>query len=298
MLKAQFFDQLTQSAIQYDIDNQWFGFHRGGPKWSKGTWIQFILAAWKLYQNASRNQLQMILLGDTKIRSDASLLFNFGLAANTNTPQEEKDKQLVSDLMYKRRKIHQGGEYWDNRDKKPVEMMGPGSILSAKRWSPMLNDALMLAGILRRQEFHFALNSDEGAIWQNLRAQHIGGAQFQKRRAVFGSAVNTASQPALSSEQALCLKFFHKVPRVLWENGKPRVFVRELLGLKLFGYKPVFNFDQVSFIYSGGGKKPTFQNYLTGLREAGFNRRNRVSIMRSLSEFLFDDLNALRTIGD
>lgn len=74
------------------------------------------------------------------------------------------------------------------------------------------------------------------------------------------------------------------------------MFVRELLGLKRFGYKPVFFFDQVSFFYGGGGKKPTFQNYLTGLREAGFNRRDRISIMHSLSEFLFQDVNALRTV--
>lgn len=50
--------------------------------------------------------------------------------------------------MYRRKKTHQGGKYWDNRGKKPVEMMEPGSIQSAKRSSPMLNDALMLAGNL------------------------------------------------------------------------------------------------------------------------------------------------------
>lgn len=66
---------------------------------------QSIIAAWKLYQKASTNQLQMILLGDTKIRSDAEFLMNFGLVSNTNTPQEAKDIKLVEELMAKRAAI-------------------------------------------------------------------------------------------------------------------------------------------------------------------------------------------------
>lgn len=59
----------------------------------------------KLYQKASTNQLQMLLLGDTKIRSDAELLMNFGLVSNTNTQQEAKDIKLVEELMAKRAAI-------------------------------------------------------------------------------------------------------------------------------------------------------------------------------------------------
>ncbi len=156
--------------------------------------------------------------------------------------------------------------------KDPVEMMGPGSILSAKRWSPLLNDALMLGGIISRQDFHFALNTDEQATWRNLTMKHIGGAELHRRRAVFGSAVNAAPKPALSSEKELWLKFLHQVPRVLWQNnGTPRVFVRELLGLKIFGYQPVFTLHEIGFIPTGGGgKAPTFENYLAGLRQTGY----------------------------
>jgi hypothetical protein len=288
----QFFDQVTRVADQYNQDNQWFGFQRGGQAWSKGTWVQFIIAAWKLYQKAGTNQLQMILLGDTKIRSDAELLMNFGLVSNTNTPQEAKDIKLVEELMAKRAAIARNSIFKD-----PVNIMGPGSILSAQRWSPLLNDALMLGGIIGRQEFHFVLNTDEQAIWAQLTSKYIGKAELERRRAVFGAAAKTPLKPALSSEQELWLRFFRQAPRVLWENNKPRVFVRELLGLKFFGYKPVFSIYELGFCSTGGGNAPTFQNYLTGLNTVGFHLPNRGSIMRTLSEFLFNDVDALRDVG-
>ena len=297
MNKEQFFDQLTQVAVQYDEDNQWFGFQRGGPVWSQGTWIDFVLAAWELYQNARATQLQMTLLGDTKIRSDPGLLLNFGLVANTTRPQEDKDRLLVSKLMNERRWIARGSSF-----NTAVEMMGPGSILSARRWSPMLNDSLMLAGISLHQDFHFALNEDERAVWHSLTTIDRSAPgplyvkpEFAKRIEQFGSVFRPEVKGLDPKET--WLQFFRLVPRVFWEKGSPRVFVREVLGLKFFGYKPVFTLQELGFTYSGGGQMPTFQNYLTGLRAVGFGQRERLSIMSSLSEFLFDDVNALQDIG-
>ena len=287
MTKAEFFDQMSQSASLYDQDNEWFGFQRGGPVWSRGTWIQFILAAWKLYQSASSNQLQLILLGDTKIRSDPTLLFNFGLAANSSAPQEDKDRLMVSELMNKRRGLAPGGA---------VKIMGPGSILSAKLWSPALNDALMLGGIHGHQDFHFALNDSEQQAWRDLTTK--SGAvnpDFAKRVERFGEVARVKS-PEKPIEK-VWLDFFHRVPRVFWENGNPRVFVREVLGLKFFGYKPVFTPHEVGFAYRGGGVPPTFLNYLKGLRDVGLERRDRASIMRHLGEFFFNDAQALSKIG-
>jgi hypothetical protein len=95
MNRMQFFEPVTRAADRYDADNAWFGFRGGGPAWSRGTWTQFIVAAWKLYEKASPNQLQMVLLGDTKIRFDQELLRNFGLVANAQTPQEAADLALA-----------------------------------------------------------------------------------------------------------------------------------------------------------------------------------------------------------
>jgi len=287
MDKSQFFDELTAAAAIYDQDNEWLGFQRGGPVWSRGTWIQFILSAWKLYQNAASNQLQMILLGDTKIRSDPSLLFNFGLAANADKPQEDRDRVMVSELMNKRRGVAPGGA---------VEIMGPGSILSARLWSPALNDALMLAGIHHQQEFHFALNGDEQAAWRDITTRPGGASpEFLKRIERFGAAVRPQGQG--KPIEQVWLEFFHKVPRVWWENGNPRVFVREVMGLKFFGYKPIFTPFELGFAYRGGGRPPTFLNYLNALREVGLERRDRTTIMRHLGEFLFQDDGAMSKIG-
>jgi hypothetical protein len=265
----QFFEQVTRAADRYDADNAWFGFRRGGPVWSRGTWIQFIVAAWKLYERASTNQLQMVLLGDTKIRSDQELLRNFGLVANAQTPQEAADLALVDRLMAERIRIAEASV------EPAIPVMGPGSILSAERWSPMLNDALMLGGIIARQEFHLALNEDERVVWADLQAL----------------------TPAGATPQSSWLAFFQKVPRVVWENGVPRVFVRELLGLKLFGYEPVFTPFELGFRPGAKGPEPTFDRYLEGLNEVGFHIPNREAILRSIASFLFNDAEALTSIG-
>jgi len=288
MNQVEFFMQLTSCIRQYDQDNQWFGFLRGGQSWSKGTWIQFIAAAWKLYENARRSP--MILLGDTKIRSDPTLLFNFGLAANAKTPQEEKDRLMVEEMVRKRADLASG---W--RVGGAVELMGPGSILSAKQWSPMLNDSLMLAAISMRRDFLFALNDDEQAVWaRDIEGggARIGAAAFANRAAAFGPTVG-----GRTPEQQMWLSLIKKVPRILWENGNPRVFVRELLGLKFFGYKPVFTRHQLGFRHQAGGLEANFQNYLDGLKAVGLHNRERMKIMSALGEFLFQDAKALQGIG-
>lgn len=288
MNQIEFTRQLVACIKQYDQDNQWFGFFKGGQVWSQGTWIQFIVSAWKLYENARRSP--MILLGDTKIRSDPALLFNFGLASNAKAPQEEKDRAMVEEVMRKRSGIAAGGKAGG-----PVEVMGAGSILSAKRWSPMLNDALMLAGIISHQDFLFALNDDEQKVWAREiegGGARIGAAAFANRAAAFGPTVG-----GRSPEQQMWLSLFKKVPRILWENSNPRVFVRELLGLKIFGYKPVFTRHQLGFRYHGGGLAPNFQNYLNGLCAVGLHTRDRTGLMTALGEFLFKDGKALQGVG-
>ena len=312
MNKEEFLKQLAQTASQYDQDNSWFGFRTGGQPWSMGTWDEFVSAAWKLYKNASSNHLQMILLGDTKIRSDPGLLFDFGLVANTNTPQEDEDRTLVSNLMRQRSSIASKSIYEEPVEMMgrgsifagSVEMMGPGSILSAKRWSPALNDALMLGGIIKRHDFHFALNLDERKIWDSLCREHLEPPgelrQLRKRKRTNLSYAILRGHPLSPSQQreaeTMWLKFLRRVPRVLWEHDTPRVFVRELLGLKFFGYRPLFSRYELMFIPSGEAGKvptPTFQGYLNCLRKVGFERSNKELIMSSLSEFLFNDVNAL-----
>ncbi len=291
--KQQFFSEVIPLLDIYDRDNQWFGFKTGGKVWSQGQWPDFVLAAWKLYENASKSALGMVLLGDTKIRSDSQLLMNFGLVSNSNSPQEEKDKQMVSDLIAKRHHIAAGSAF-----KTPIPMMGPGSILSAERWSPLLNDSLMLGSIRGSVDFQFALNVDEQPVFLRLEADAAKArVQFEQKRAVFGNAVNPSVSSSETQARELWLKFLNEVPRVLWEWGTPRVFVRELLGLRIFGYKPYFHKSGLLFSPSSTPGEITFRRYLNGLQSVGLEKSDRQRIMAELSTFLFDDPKALQKIG-
>jgi len=160
--------------------------------------------------------------------------------------------------------------------------MGPGSILSAERWSPMLDDALMLGRNIARQEFHFALDEDERRVWADLIAMNPAP----------GGPDSDAVLP-----RSLWLTFFRSVLGVIWEKGVPRVFVRELLACKLFGYEPIFTSLPLGFRPVAKGKDPTFHADLEGLPAVGFHIPNREAILRSISPFLFDDAQALASIG-
>lgn len=284
MTLLQFTLDTMACSNRYDQHNQWFGFQTGGPSWSQGTWVDFIQAAWKLYVNASAIRNRIVVLGDTKIRSDPSLVFNFGLVSNSKTPQEEKDRLLILNLMEKRRNNQQGALGGNA----PEEIMGKGSILSARRWSPMLNDALMIAGAENNLDFVFALNEDERIPWSKAR-------EFDAKREKFGAAVRLNKDLTLAQEK--WLNFIKKHPRILWENGNPRVFARELLGLKEFGYVADFNEAQIGFKSALNASKPMFQNYLSGLERAQFHMRNRQEILKKISEFLFNDDTLLRDVG-
>lgn len=306
LLESQYFQQVTQNARQYDQDNAWFGFKTNGQVWSRGSWPSFIRAAWHLYSKACDNQLGMFILGDTKIRSDEDLVMNFGLVSNAPTPQEEADRQLIERLNAKRAvlatdSIFRPGNIL-NRDG------ASGGILSAKQWSPLLNDSFMLGGITSGAEFHLGLNEDETKEYKNIEDKFtsrgklrepdlIGKTEFDKRRAAYGAP--NIKIKARSTEQELWREFFIKVPRVFWNDNMPRVFVRELLGLQLFGYKPEFHLNQLSFKPPAGASTQIadFNAYLQHLHRLGFHDKDRVQLMSAISTFLFEDEEVLRGIG-
>lgn len=301
MTEIEFTRQVVQLAASYDRDNTWFKFKKGGQTWSKGAWPDFIIAAWHLYQNACQNRLNIFLLGDTKIRSDEALIMNFGLVSNCDTPQEAEDIEKIAKLTKQRAKIAQAWKF-----KAPAKIMGTGSILSAQRWSPLLNDALMLGGIQNAQEFHLALNEDEQVVFDKLSSNFtmtkddfLGASEFERRRSAFGAADRNANSTAPDYPKKLWLQFLRKEPRVLWEKGLPRVFVRELLGLHIFGYEPEFNLTQLSFRPPKGDarKVVNFETYLKGLHDVGYHTADRAAILTCLSEFLFKDPKALDSVG-
>lgn len=91
--------------------------------------------------------------------------------------------------------------------------------------------------------------------------------------------------------------YFRENTPSLW-NNVPRVFARELYGLELFGYVPVFKDQQLLFTrgvsYQQHPVINGFNQYLNCLNAKGyFNANNRAQTLNNISEYLFGDPNVL-----
>jgi hypothetical protein len=271
----RFVDAAARTLDLYEKEYAWF-------KWpDRKTSVQH---AWKLYRAAATNQLGMILLGDAKIRTNAALLMNFGLTSGSGVAAGDELKQIER-LMAGRQQLvgrHSGAA---------VQVLGPGSILNDQNWSPLMNDALILGGVHTAQDFHWA---EEGFD----RFAMVGAQEFIQRREVFNQG--TAAPVALRRDQKYYQdKWKHYLlgQSNFWSGGFARIFARELIGLKTFGYRAVCTEQEVLFT-PGGAAAATFDTYLHGLRAVNFGNNDRVSINRAIGEFLFGDPAALTNLGD
>lgn len=239
---SQYYEQVAPLANRYKMENKWV------------TWWgddRFILNAYRLYQVATKPALGFIVLGDTKIRKDPSLVQNFGLASAGGV--QEKEELALVERLQKERKLLPNSP----------KVVGPGSILSDKNWTPLLNDSLMLGGIHTNQDFVFAED----------RANSV---------------------PITSDPKSWWLTIFNQYPDIIWNDTFriPRVYARELLGLKTFGYTPVFSAYQLGF-RPGGGAGATFVRYLDSLATVNFSGNDKSRIVPAISEFLFGDPKAI-----
>ena len=239
---------LAPHVEKYKHDNSWVSW------WTKDD----VYNSWRMYKTAGTSSLGFLLLGDTKIRKDATLLMNFG-TATAHDIQEEPERRLVAMLSDRRRMISRGtaGVHYQ-----PAK--GTGSILSDNKWTPMLNDSFMLGGIHAGQNFILAEDDFFG--------------QTQRR-------------PATSAKEKW-LYYFQKNKVTFWNDQfGPRVFARECICLKAAGYRPSFNNLQLGF--EKGAGTLNFDKCLRVLNTSGFTNKNKALLMKSISDFLFDDANAL-----
>lgn len=196
---------------------------------------------------------------------------NFGLASGTGVSAKEGGLPLgVRTAVFQRAAVAAGASAMVGQ--KPVDVVGPGSILSDDSWTPMLNDAYILAGVHGRQEFQWAA---EG----------------------FDAEFGASNLPDFEKWKSYAVKH-----SVFWGddgNAKgvvPRVFGREVIGLKTFGYLPRFTKVNIIFKWSYQPKvHPTFDSYLNALQAVKFDKRDKASINETLGEFLFGGSDALTT---
>ena len=243
-----FVPALTPHVQQYKTDNAWVSW------WSDDD----VYNAWRMYKTSSTSSLGFLLLGDTKIRKDQTLLMNFG-TATAHDIQEKEERRIVAELSDRRKVMSYGtsGVRYE-----PAQ--GTGSILSDNKWTPMLNDSFMLGGIHSGAEFHLAED------FFNAKTAHLSGMAAKDK----------------------WLHFFQKNKLTFWGGFGPRVFSRECICLKAAGYKP--NFANHGLVFSNGAGSFDYGKCLRVVNTSGLTNRNMTLAMQSISEFLFDDPNALK----
>jgi hypothetical protein len=267
--KQSYVQELKAILPRYKQDNAWVYW------WAKDSAVN-ALRGWLMYEKAAQNALGFLLLGDTAIRSNKLLLLNFGLAS-AHGVQEAKDLAMIQQIMGERVAVAAPGTT-------AQELLGPGSILSDKEWTPLLNDSFILGGINACQEFHLA---EDGFHAFNPPPRPVAPPSLvAERRAMFGEVAKFAApDPAKDKWKA----YLQATPTVFWGGALPRVFAREILGLKAFGYKPVFAMQELGFVCVDRNKAmgATFTDYLNVLRAVNFQDRDKTAIMGAISEYLF-----------
>ena len=248
---------------QYKKDNGWFKWGNNPKEEDENPNIS---NAWKLYQAASQNTLEFLILGDDKIRKSPNLLMNFGLASGSGV----SDKAELEEIRKQQQnRVTVAISAKAQSAKKVALVVGQGSILNDQAWTPLLNDAYILAGVHGRQEFQWTAED------------------FDK----FGAASNL---PNFEKWKSFAVK-----NSVFWGGDNktvPRVFGREVIGLKTFGYLPRFTNYNIVFKWSYQPKvHPTFASYLAALADVKFEKMDKASINATLGEFLFGDSDALTT---
>jgi len=303
---------------KYNEDNQWAKLLEGGRGSTYVTFEQFALAAALAYTRVPNSKEHILLLGDTKIRSDAELILNFGISGDDGDNPDPATCQTImmamgkddaaanltiKDLENYRNTINKGqsADVRGERNKNDVPLYGKGSLLSNPLWSPILNDAFILSGLHTNLLFVVALNVDEQADWNAEKQETV-----KNIAKLFGGQVARPADAASEEGQARIARetwknFILAHEQMIWDTKAniPRVFMRELLGLKAFGYKPKFHAHQLSFVCADAAKadEATLGSYVSMLRDAKFREKEKGLLMKAIGEFLFDDPQALARFG-
>ena len=282
--KQQYIQQIFSLRDQYRQDNAWVG--NWTESWNdEVVMAKFINLAYNLYAGTARNALQLTVLGGTEIRLDDAYIRNFGVTAANGIQDKETERWVRTEQIMRGWRAKNPHAQATNPVNTAVSVMGVGSILSEKGWTPILNDSLILGAITGGQEFALGLTPAEQTDWNLMNGGKVNKTAVLASRFGDTTALLTAWKTFLNSQKRM---FFFP-----W--GGPRVFTREILGLCFFGYKPEFSWHQLGF-QMGSGKRlpPDFKTYLSELRKVGFQSpSNQAKIMETISTYLFNDSKAL-----
>jgi hypothetical protein len=155
-----------------------------------------------------------------------------------------------------------------------VPVVGSGSILSTRGWSPMLNDSFIMGGVHSGHQFNVVLTSEEQALYDRSMNSGLTGRDNWRL-------------------------FMRANPGMLWDSGRgvPRVLMREFICLLASGCKP--EFERQALMFSSPKSPPSeasFKGYLEALHGVGFHdpERSKDKVVSKVAEFLFADKEALK----
>lgn len=255
---------------------------------------------WSLYVASRDNALGMLLLGEVSMRSKLALVQNFGLTSASGHEDEEPwlspwlgfDLRDPASARPNLTKIPSGTLDADkNRRLQPLQ--GPGSILSDRRWTPLMNDAWLLGGVHKRQGFHLVT---EGLGQHKLETALTAITRklvFEAKRAKFDPTLTPRPAEHQAKVQAIWQRWFLDNPTCLYESWGPRVLVRELIGLMRFGYRPVFSRQELAFECddTNAAEGATIWAYSEALNTLSFHQGSDISaktkVLKALSNWLF-----------
>lgn len=284
--KGAFERQFFPCVNRYLAEDRW-GFQLKGPSnaWRKSLLSSRVNAAYRIYHQAS--QQPRILLGETQIRREELLVKNFGFLSDSHYEQQGEAEERAVRSAERRLATEIGSTPTQSQPRKTV-VRGNGAILASMKWTPFLNDSLIMGGVSNEVPFVLAI-PDGNTTWQDIRRE------FRERRAADPNNPLPADVRQAVEAQEMWLEYFNREPNMLWD-GFARVLSRELLGLKLFGYHPIFTEHQLGFRAMGTPPVPRFTDYLNDLRASGYRggRTRRNTLRQHLSEFLFNDATALQ----
>jgi hypothetical protein len=286
---------------RYMEDNTWFRFYSGGSSFDPATPQTYAKAAGKAYVHIFDRKEDDVPLGDTKLRSDQELVANFGLSdsegpappaapppGSSSAPAVTTGPTPVAPLTVAGMSSSSASSGGASSSSSASSSGTPaGAILSNRKWSPMLNDAFILGGVKSGKHFVFVPVGDDATTFNSMSAGAAAGPGASKEQLIRAGA-------------PVWKQFFIRKPYLLWDRGYPRVFARELLGLKKFGYKAVPRGHQLGFEPQPGGEgaTATFDLYLEYLKDSQFqrNQEGKEKVLRRIAEFLFEDPTALDPI--
>ncbi|WP_338524325.1 hypothetical protein NUH87_01105 [Pseudomonas batumici] len=190
----------TEQAFKTEANTQWGRIENDLPIWNKlhpskrkpgKDYDPDITAAiangWSVYHNASSSTLKEMLLGDVKLRSELSILQNFGTTAGTQTmmargllkngavtiTEDMVNASLIEQKTQYTAAIAEGVRLSKSTDSlvKPnegSELLYKGSILNDGFWWPFINDAWVLGALHQLKIFHLTLASvEDDLLWDS-----------------------------------------------------------------------------------------------------------------------------------